>query len=121
MIYYNYPPKYYPLRSSYLPQNSFLASKHLSENLQNNHIQNDYNSNRKGYVTNKQNSDFKENKTDKQANTSFDSFNPNAIFEIFGIKLYFDDILLICLIFFLYTEGVEDKYLFIALILLLLS
>ncbi len=42
-------------------------------------------------------------------------------FEIFGIKLFFDDILLICLIFFLYNEGVKDQYLFISLILLLLS
>ena len=42
-------------------------------------------------------------------------------FEILGIKLYFDDILLICLIFFLYNEGVKDESLFIALILLLLS
>lgn len=42
-------------------------------------------------------------------------------FEIFGIKLYFDDILLICLIFFLYNEGVKDPFLFVALILLLLS
>ena len=44
-----------------------------------------------------------------------------AIFEILGIKLYFDDLLLLCLIFFLYTEGVQDQYLLIALILLLLS
>lgn len=42
-------------------------------------------------------------------------------FEIFGIKLYFDDILIICLLFFLYNEGVQDQYLFICLILLLLS
>lgn len=42
-------------------------------------------------------------------------------FEVFGIKLFFDDILLICLIFFLYNEGVKDQYLFISLILLLLS
>lgn len=42
-------------------------------------------------------------------------------FEIFGLKLYFDDILLICIIFFLYNEGVKDQGLFIALILLLLS
>ena len=46
---------------------------------------------------------------------------PNILFEIFGLKLYFDDVLLICLIFFLYNEGVKDDYLFIALILLLLS
>ncbi len=47
--------------------------------------------------------------------------NDNIMFELFGISLYFDDVLLICLIFFLYNEGVKDKYLFIALILLLLS
>lgn len=45
----------------------------------------------------------------------------SPIFEIFGIKLYFDDILLVCLIFFLYQEGVKDQSLFISLILLLLS
>ena len=43
------------------------------------------------------------------------------IFEIFGIKLFFDDILIIALIFFLYDEGVTDNLLFISLILLLLS
>ena len=44
-----------------------------------------------------------------------------ALFEIFGLKIYFDDLLLICIIFFLYQEGIQDEYLFIALILLLLS
>ena len=47
--------------------------------------------------------------------------NHDEMFEIFGIKLYYDDILLICLIFFLYQEGVQDDFLFIALVLLLLS
>ena len=42
-------------------------------------------------------------------------------FEIFGLKLFFDDVLLICLIFFLYSEGVKDEQLFISLILLLIS
>ena len=42
-------------------------------------------------------------------------------FELFGLKLYHDDLLLIGLIFFLYQEDVKDQYLFIALILLLLS
>lgn len=41
--------------------------------------------------------------------------------EIFGISLYFDDILLICIIFFLFQEGIDDEWLYIALILLLLS
>lgn len=42
-------------------------------------------------------------------------------FEILGLKLKFDDILLLCLIIFLYNEGVKDQFLFIALILLLLT
>lgn len=50
------------------------------------------------------------------ANNTTDSY-----FEIFGIKLYFDDIILICLLIFLYNEGIKDQLLFISLILLLLS
>lgn len=58
------------------------------------------------------------NSTDK--NRSSKNEEP-YLFDLFGIKLYFDDILLICLIFFLYNEGVKDEGLFFALILLLLS
>lgn len=50
-----------------------------------------------------------------------ESLKDSPLFQIFGINLYFDDILIICLIFFLYQEGVKDESLFIALILLLLS
>lgn len=49
------------------------------------------------------------------------SQSEDALFNLFGVKLHFDDVLLICLIFFLYNEGVKDEYLFIVLILLLLS
>ncbi len=45
----------------------------------------------------------------------------DCFFELFGLNLYFDDILLISLIFFLYQEGVKDEELFVSLILLLLS
>ena len=45
----------------------------------------------------------------------------DVLFEIFGLKIYFDDLLIICILFFLYQEGVQDEYLFIALVLLLLS
>lgn len=43
------------------------------------------------------------------------------IFEILGIQLYLDDIIILGLLFFLYQEGVQDEMLYIALILLLLS
>lgn len=52
---------------------------------------------------------------------SHEQSNDTPLFQFFGINLYFDDILLICLIWFLYDEGVKDEGLFIALILLLLS
>lgn len=45
----------------------------------------------------------------------------DTFFEIFGLKLYFDDILIICILFFLYNEKVHDEELFICLILLLLT
>lgn len=50
------------------------------------------------------------------ANKAKDNF-----IELFGINLYFDDILIICLLFFLYQEKVKDTELFICLILLLLT
>lgn len=56
-----------------------------------------------------------------EKNNSKSKSETNYFFELFGLKLYFDDILLICLIFFLYQEGVKDDELFISLILLLLS
>ena len=49
------------------------------------------------------------------------SDNNSQVFNIMGITLYFDDILIVCLLFFLYSEGVQDEMLFISLILLLLS
>ncbi len=52
---------------------------------------------------------------------NFENDFENNYIEIMGIKLFFDDLLLICLIFFLYNEGVQDQFLFISLILLLLS
>lgn len=50
-----------------------------------------------------------------------DRSDDEEYFDLFGLKLYNDDILLIGLIFFLYKEDVKDQYLFFALILLLLS
>ena len=42
-------------------------------------------------------------------------------FELFGIKLYFDDVLILSLLFFLYKEEVKDEGLFFALVMLLIS
>lgn len=75
--------------------------------------------------------DVKEKSSPKKAPTGFSFLNnflhqedrgeDEEFFNLFGLKLYHDDILLMGLIFFLYQEDVKDQYLFFALILLLLS
>ena len=59
-------------------------------------------------------------KTSKEYNTDRNK-EERKYFEIFGIKLYFDDILILCLLYFLYKEEVHDEMLYLALILLLIS
>lgn len=72
--------------------------------------------------------------SDKEKNSSrYYSFGPihfknpifddieEPIFEILGIQLYLDDIIILGLLFFLYREGVQDEMLYISLILLLIS
>lgn len=49
------------------------------------------------------------------------NFDNDFLFDLFGLKIYTDDVLLVSLIYFLYSEGVKDEGLFIVLILLLLS
>lgn len=41
--------------------------------------------------------------------------------DLFGIKLHFDDVLILSLLFFLYQEEVKDEGLFLALVMLLIS
>lgn len=60
----------------------------------------------------------KPNKKEPNTNKS-DSFE--HFLELFGIKLYFDDVLIICILFFLYKEEVKDFELFLCLIMLLIS
>lgn len=71
-------------------------------------------------VNSKKDLNEKETETIELLNQNTDDEN-SVVFEIFGLKLHYDDILIICLLFFLYNEGVNDQYLFIALILLLLT
>ncbi len=61
--------------------------------------------------------DNSKDSTEKRDCSDYDS----QVLNIMGITLHFDDILIICLLFFLYSEGVQDEMLFIALVLLLLS
>lgn len=81
----------------------------------------------------KNNSSNESHNSNKKNSSRYSSFGPihfsnplfsdieNPVFEILGLKLYLDDIIILSLLFFLYKEGVQDEMLFIVLILLLVS
>ena len=126
---YNYPFFNFPSfrRYTYRPTEDHVSaysgmsnSTHNSYNSRNysrkiNKNSNNLNSNSKPNV----NTNFKLNS--QTISNKKDSEDRQELFDFLGIKLYFDDVLLICLIFFLYNVGVKDQYLFISLIMLLLS
>lgn len=61
------------------------------------------------------------NKISNTINPKNNSDNEQAIFEILGIKLYLDDIIILGILFFLYKEEVKDEMLYIILFLLLFA
>ena len=130
MIYYNYPPYYRtPLRQSSNTQyprptyhQDFSKPSVLPSPLGYSEKNRAQNKKTKDKTTSNNNT-LKSNtqSTSKESFRRIDKPCDEPLFEILGIKLYFDDILLLSLIFFLYTEWVQYQYLFIALFLLLLS
>lgn len=119
-----YPQNYYKPRTSY-PQNSYNKGNNAYSNMYNSSIKSSqhpygfpkYPSKANSYQQSNSHVASKSNEQQK-VNSSNDD---KPMFEILGIKLFQDDILLICLIFFLYNEGIKDEFLFFALVLLLLS
>lgn len=57
----------------------------------------------------------------KSKSTPNSKSEPPVWLDLFGIKLYFDDVLILSLLFFLYREQVKDEGLFLALVMLLIS
>lgn len=86
-----------------------------------------YNSYRNPYYNNFQHNKVNSTVSSVSPNNNYKNYDdkPSSsseqFFDILGIRLYFDDILILCLLFFLYQEDVQDQFLFIALLLLLLS
>ena len=62
-----------------------------------------------------------ERNSNLEKNRSNNKSDDNVWLDLFGIKLYFDDVLILSLLFFLYNEEVKDEGLFLALVLLLIS
>lgn len=131
--FYTFPyPNYYRRPYPYKPVSNINqdTNKSIYENVINHSDtkvsskDNEENSNTRVLGENKQNEKISPKRN------SFTNFNISSLFssnldepvlEILGISLFLDDILIICLLFFLYTEGVKDDMLFICLILLLLG
>lgn len=94
-----------------------------------------YNSQRNyNYLQSKEENNDKKEITEEKKNSITDSYkisnttnsryytnDDQAIFEIFGIKLYLDDLIILGIIFFLYQQNVKDEMLYIILFLLLFS
>lgn len=121
---YNLPffPHFYSRPLNTYPQNIYNNVNRSKKKSMSNYNYSNFNNLHKNNNLKKKYIQEKQYKNESNINSEkHDSFEENTIFEFLGIKLHSDDIILICLIFFLYNEGVKDEFLFIALILLLLS
>lgn len=122
---FNFPFFRFPYSNYYYP----FYNKYINNN--NGFISNTEISDIKDSPENKIKTEFKEKKRPNKFNSfgpvSFinpfdESFNENEpVLEILGLKLYLDDLIILGLLFLLYTEDVHDDILFLALILLLLT
>ncbi len=65
--------------------------------------------------------EFKDNPLHSEQEKKHSDNSSECFFELFGLKLHFDDVLIMCILFFLYTEEVHDDELFLCLVMLLLS
>lgn len=81
-------------------------------------------------ISNNSNNLIQPSKETNNKNSDYNNFNNNKntirksdsdCIDILGIKLHLDDILLMLIIYSLYSEGIKDTYLFFVLILLLVS
>ena len=101
--YYGYPYNYYKY------YNQFDNSNFSNKDYEKDNIKQE-----KSSITN---SDLISKTTDSKRSSN----SEQAIFEIFGIKLYIDDLIILGVIYFLYQQKVHDEMLYIILFLLLFS
>ena len=113
---FSFQPPYRKKNSNYYPP-------HFQGGVNNPNLQNDIKKQKHNNSDNFKNfkSSSNYNTTSKKIIENNNAQDSGEIFEIFGLKLHFDDLLIICLLFFLYEEDVKDTYLYIVLIMLLLS
>ena len=117
--YFSYP--YYRRPSAYSHNSNIqktynIKKEPIPKDSSNKHYNTNNNYNCKNESNNNLLFNTPNNKTD-----SFNSHEYEQFINIFGFKLYFDDLLILTLLFFLYKEEIKDESLYIALILLLLT
>lgn len=128
---YNYPyfgfPNYLnymsktPYRNVAYPNRANLNARNLP-NTSNNYYRNDFEYKRPNQQEKPHS--YKSNskhKSEPEKSKKDDDNSSSPFLNLFGIQLYFDDILLICMILFLYNEKIDDNYLLLSLVLLLLG
>lgn len=100
------------------PENNSPRAK----TLENNYFDNNYlnNNNLDNNLKNDNKALNKEKELVENVDTSRNN-SDDTIINIMGIKLAFDDLIILGLLFLLYMENVDDIFLYIVLILLLLS
>ena len=100
--YYGYPYNYYKYYNHYNNLNQQIAKSEIDT------------SEKKESITNSE-------PISNTNNSKRSSNSDQAIFEIMGIKLYLDDLIILGVLYFLYEQNVKDEMLYIILFLLLIS
>ena len=120
---YHYPYyKYYRSPSNYVNiQKNAYTSKLTETSEENSTTSQNSIDNKAIYKEENFENDYKENV--QRACNSLDNNNESdkPIFELFGIKLYSDDLIILAVLFLLYEQNVKDEMLYIILFLLLFS
>ena len=123
--YYNrYYPHYHKNSGEFQNRNNIVNYQQEGEKGQEGSIAKDVNNNkeiRENLINNKKRTSKNNSFANINISALLDSEINTPIIELFGIKLYLDDLIIIGLLFFLYKEDVQDEILFGILLLLLLS
>ena len=120
--YHNPYYKYYRSPNSYVNiQKNAYTSKLTETSEENSTTSQNSIDNKAIYKEENFENEYKENV--QRACNSLDNNNESdkPIFELFGIKLYSDDLIILAVLFLLYEQNVKDEMLYIILFLLLFS
>ena len=135
--YYNKPVNYVDIQKKALNQVNYKANQdsqnlnkencetnQSSQNLNNENCetnQSTQNLSNENRETNQKSQNSNKEKVQRDLTSLDNKSNDTPIFEIFGFKLYSDDLIILAVLFLLYEQNVKDEMLYIILFLLLLS